>query len=409
MANSPTPGMNTAPLAVAVSAAQLDAVAGKPRVVLILPTYIPESFGGAEQQSRKLALALSRLGLRVNVLAPRLRPATPKSEKDGAISLRRFRLRHAPNLGGRHMGSFILWGAKLLWWLFRHRREYDIIHVIHGRLHAVPAVLAGALLDKPALVKIGRGGTEHFDLDVVNRKRLFGHWYAGMLIRHTTAYVANSREIANDLDRWGVAAGKIYRIPNGVETVPPIERAAAATIHFVYLGRLDPEKAIDLMLRGFARLADRSLVTLSIVGDGNCRQELERLADQLGVLEQVRFEGGRPDVSPILAQADVFVSTSLSEGMSNALLESMSFGVMPLVSRVSGVGEIVEDGRTGLLFAPGDLEAFAAKLAEAVALPTATRTVIGSAARAAVIERFGIEQVAKRHLELYRTFTNRSV
>jgi glycosyltransferase involved in cell wall biosynthesis len=108
------------------------------------------------------------------------------------------------------------------------------------------------------------------------------------------------------------------------------------------------------------------------------------------------------DVSPALLDADVFVSTSLSEGMSNALLEAMSFGVMPLVSRVSGVADIVEESRSGLLFAPGDLDAFVAKLEESVGMAPLTREAYGTAARAAVADRFGIDQVAAQHVALYR-------
>ncbi len=59
-------------------------------------------------------------------------------------------------------------------------------------------------------------------------------------------------------------------------------------------------------------------------------------------------------MTPYLREADVYLSTSLSEGMSNALLEAMSHAVMPVVSRVSGVGDVVEEGVTGLLFPPGD-------------------------------------------------------
>jgi glycosyltransferase involved in cell wall biosynthesis len=378
-----------------------------PAIVLVLATYIPESYGGAEQQSRKLALAFARLGMRVSVLAPRLLPSTPRWEREGSISLWRFRLRKAPNLGGRHIGSAIAWGLKLSWWMVRHRREYDVIHIFHGRLHALPAVLTGCLLRKPTLIKIGRGGSEHFDLDVVRRKRLFGPWYARTLVRHADAYVANSQEIVADLRRWGVTVTRIHQIPNGVDICADYPRLPASIVRFVYLGRLDPEKAIDLMIRGFARLADRSRVLLVLVGDGDCRRDLERLVDQLHLRDCISFKGAVQEVSTVLTQSDIYVSTSLSEGMSNALLEAMSFGVMPLVSRVSGVSEIVDDGQSGLLFAPGDLDAFTAKLEEALALAPETRQAFAALGRARVAERFGIDQIARRHVALYRQLISR--
>jgi glycosyltransferase involved in cell wall biosynthesis len=288
-----------------------------------------------------------------------------------------------------------------------HRREYQVIHVIHGRLHAVPAVIAGFLLHKPTVIKIGRGGSEHFDLDLVRRKRWIGGWYARLLIRYADAYVANSREIVEDLRRWGVKYGKIYRIPNGVDISGDFARHSSDVVRLVYLGRLDQEKAIDLMIRGFARLAGRSPhASLIIVGDGECRRELEQLVEQLQLGARVSFKGAVRDVSTVLTEAEIFVSTSLSEGMSNSLLEAMSFGLVPLVSKVSGVSDIVEDGLSGLLFEPGDLDAYTIRLEQALALSPEARQEIAARARATMAERFGIDQIARSHVALYRDLTS---
>jgi glycosyltransferase involved in cell wall biosynthesis len=400
-----TDGTNLESSAAASTSSKAASNAVLRRVVFVLPTYLPESFGGAEQQTRKLAFALGRRGVSVTLLAPRLLHSTAKHETTSSVSLRRFRLSKPPNLGGRHLGSLLLWSLKLSWWLVVHRRQYDVVQVIHGRLHALPAVVAGSFLGKPTLVKIGRGGANHFDLDIVREKRVLGPWYARMIVRHATAYIANSREIVEDLQRWCIPQSKIYEIPNGVELPPEIPaRSTAASIRFVYLGRLDREKAVDLMIRGFARLPQETPYTLTIVGDGECRGDLERLVDDLHARDRIRFTGSVEDIASVLRDTDVFVSTSLSEGMSNALLEAMSFGVMPLVSRVSGASDIVDHGRSGLLFAPGDLDEFAATLSETVAMRPDIRRTFGDAARTAMAERFGIDQIADRHVALYSRF-----
>ena len=145
---------------------------------MILPTYLPETFGGAEQQTRQLAQTLARRGAAVTLLAPRLKRSTPARESEGPVVVRRFRLREPPNLGGRHLDSFLSWNLCVAGWLWRHRRAYDVIHIIHGRLHAFPAAIAGNWLGKPVLVKPGRGGQDHFDLLVVQRKRLLGPFFA---------------------------------------------------------------------------------------------------------------------------------------------------------------------------------------------------------------------------------------
>jgi glycosyltransferase involved in cell wall biosynthesis len=371
-------------------------------VVLVLPTYLPESFGGAEQQARKLAFALANLGIRVSLLAPRLLRSTARREQDCSISLWRFKVRKPPNLGGRYFGSLLAWSVKLFWWLLWHRNDYDVIHIIHGRLHAVPAVLAGFCLGKPTLIKIGRGGAEHFDLDILNRKKVLGRWYARRLVNHASAYIANSTEIAADLRRWDIPASRIHRIPNGVE-IPSLRAASrdVMKVRCIYVGRLDPEKSLDLMIRGFARLpADRS-TNLTIVGEGSCRRALVTLVEEFGLASRVSFAGALSDIGPTMRNADVFVSTSISEGMSNALLEAMSFGVMPLVSVVSGVTDLIEDGRSGLLFAAGDLDAFSDRLLDAIDLSPDDRRAIARAARETVVSRFAIDGVAQRHIGVY--------
>lgn len=371
---------------------------------MVLPTYLPESFGGAEQQSRKLCDALEHRGVAVTVLAPRLQSGTPPREVRGRTTIERLRVRHAPNLGGRHLPSFLLWCVKLTWWLYAHRRQYDVIHVIHGRLHAVPAAVAGRLLGKPVLVKLGRGG-DHFDLTVVRKKRLIGALCASLIARCTTGFVANSREIVGDLRALGIPDSRIHRLPNGVE-LPSAEHlrtrtSGATTVRFLYFGRLDPEKAIDRMIRGFAALPTRSNARLTIVGEGACGPDLVALAARLGLQGQVVFHEPVADVGPLLRDADFHVSTSLSEGMSNALLEAMSWGIPAVVSRVSGVDDVIIDGRSGLVFEPGDDQGYSAALDAAMAMTAPAWRAMSEAAVETARLRFGIDVVADRHIALY--------
>jgi glycosyltransferase involved in cell wall biosynthesis len=372
---------------------------------MVLPTYLPESFGGAEQQSRKLCEALEQLGVKVTVLAPRLQAGTPAHEQNGRTTIERLRVRRAPNLGGRHFASFLAWSAKLTWWLYTHRHQYDVIHVIHGRLHAVPAAVTGHLLGKPILVKLGRGG-DHFDLTVVRKKRLGGRMFSRWLARYSTAWVANSREIVGDLQAIGIPDSRIHRLPNGVE-VPSAgmrhrEAAFGATpVRFLYFGRLDPEKALDRMIRGFAALGAGPRARLTIVGEGACGPKLRALAAGLGLDAQVAFHPPVSDVGLLLRDADFHVSTSLSEGMSNALLESMSWGVPAVVSRVSGVDDIVAHGRSGLVFEPGDDAGYLAALEAAMAMSAAGWQAMSQAAAETVRGLFAIDVVAERHVALY--------
>jgi glycosyltransferase involved in cell wall biosynthesis len=382
-------------------------------VAMIVPTYLPESFGGAEQQCRKLSSALASLSVRVTILAPRLHSSTPRFEQDGDVSIKRFRVRNAPNLGGRYIGSLLLWSAGVLTWLWTHRSTVDIVHIFHGRLHALPGVIGAALLGKPSLVKIGGGGGEHFDLSVVSHKRLYGPLAYRTLRHYTNGYIANSRQIFADLLTHGVPAERIFEVPNGVEIpnngTSDVRRPKLGTgpTHYICMGRLDPEKRIDLMLRGFARFPDGS-ATLTVLGDGDSRHQLEQLASNLGLQGRVAFPGRTEDVSTYLRSAHFYLSTSTFEGMSNALLEAMSFGVVPLVSDVSGATDIVDHGCNGLLFDSRDTSDFVAKLAFLSSITSDTYGLMSAAARDSM-RQFEVAQVANQHLCIYRMLAGRIV
>jgi glycosyltransferase involved in cell wall biosynthesis len=373
---------------------------------MVLPAYLPESFGGAAQQTRRLSQALARRGAAVTLLAPRLARGTPAQEREGSVEVRRYLLRAAPNLGGRHVDAFLWWCGCMCTWLWRNRRSYDVIYVVHGRLHAFPAAIAGKWLGKPVLVRPGRGGEAHFDLSVVQRKRLLGPFFARGIARNTTAWVANTREIVADLSRWGVPRERVHAIPNGID-IPEDGRRPRSNglVRFLSMGRLDSEKRVDQTIRAFAGLPVDTPAQLTILGDGQCRPELEALSRRLGQEGRIVFTGAVGDVTPYLNEADVYVSTSVSEGMSNALLEAMSNGVMPVVSQVSGVDEIVEEGVTGFLFPPGDETAVANRLEKSLAMTVEERRATGEAAREAIRARFSLEKVAERHLALYRQLT----
>jgi glycosyltransferase involved in cell wall biosynthesis len=370
---------------------------------MILPAYLPETFGGAEQQTRRLAQALARRGAAVTLLAPRLKRSTPAREREGPVEVRRFHLRAAPNLGGRHLDAFLWWCLCISSWLRRNRRSYDLIYVVHARLHAFPAAVAGKRLGKPVVVKPGRGGETHFDLSVVQRKRLLGSFFARAIARNTTAWVANSQAIAGDLARWVIPRERVHVIPNGIDVPEDVGRQPRnGVVHFLSMGRLDADKAVDQTIRAFAALSADAPAHLTILGDGPCRRELKALSRRLGQDRRISFPGAVDDVMPYLKEADVYLSSSVSEGMSNALLEAMSRGVMPVVSRVSGADDLVEDGVSGFLVPPGDETTLTTRLVESLAMTRQHRRATGEAARAAIRARFSLEKVVERHLTLYR-------
>ncbi len=122
-------------------------------------------------------------------------------------------------------------------------------------------------------------------------------------------------------------------------------------------GRLEKVKRYDLLLRGFAAFSERFPHSrLMLIGNGSLKTELELLAKELGVADAVIWTGFRSDVPRLLASLDIYVQSSVNEGLSLSILEAMAAGKPVIITDVGGARELVENGRTGILIAPGSAE-----------------------------------------------------
>jgi len=170
----------------------------------------------------------------------------------------------------------------------------------------------------------------------------------------------------------------------------------------VFVGRLEAEKDLDLMLRGWASaFRQRSDVALVLVGAGSLKLHLEGLAGELGIAEQIVFAGASKMVERYLAIADVGLLTSRAEGLSNTLLEYMASALPVIGSRVSGTEDFVVDGKTGWLFSAGDLEQFSHCLRTAASLEGDSLAALGRNAREMVVGEASISAVVTRLVEIY--------
>jgi glycosyltransferase involved in cell wall biosynthesis/peptidoglycan/xylan/chitin deacetylase (PgdA/CDA1 family) len=167
----------------------------------------------------------------------------------------------------------------------------------------------------------------------------------------------------------------------------------------VAVGRLKAPKDFSTLVRALALLPADSFDAL-IVGDGPDRPTLEGELRQLGLESRVRLAGERHDVPDLLAAADVFVLSSVSEGLPVSVLEAMAAELPVVASRVGGLPELVRDGETGLLVEPRNPEQLAAALGRLVADRDLCRR-LGAAGRAVVESHFDPEAFARAHVDLY--------
>jgi glycosyltransferase involved in cell wall biosynthesis len=170
---------------------------------------------------------------------------------------------------------------------------------------------------------------------------------------------------------------------------------------------LRPEKDLPTLLEAFAKVrARRTGLKLGIVGSGECEPDLRALAETLGISAECVFQPSTAEIGAWLRGIDIFVLPSLTEALSNSLMEAMACGCCAVASRVGGNPELVTHRQTGLLFEPRDSAGLAAALELLVDQP-ALRSELASRGTRLIHERFRLETSARRMEQIYSTLLDR--
>lgn len=201
---------------------------------------------------------------------------------------------------------------------------------------------------------------------------------AKRLFRHADAVSAVSRECADDAARvLGLDRRRIGHIYNPTVTPRLFEKAKEQPDHpwlarhdkpvVVAVGRLSEQKDYPTLLRAVAKARQSRDCRLVILGEGELKAELERLAGELGIADAVSLPGYSPNPYAYLARADVYVLSSLFEGLPNVLIEALACGA-PIVSTdcKSGPAEILDGGKWGKIVPVGDADAMARAIVEQI-------------------------------------------
>jgi glycosyltransferase involved in cell wall biosynthesis len=236
------------------------------------------------------------------------------------------------------------------------------------------------------------------------------HHLLRVMDRVADGIVVNSQAVARELTgEDGVPPSMLRLAYNGLDTGmfrPEGERAelpwtgAPPVIGIVCA--LRPEKGLATLMEAFRRVkAVHPGVKLLVVGSGPMLPELEALAG-----DDCRFQPAQRNVAPWLRAMDIFVLPSLSEALSNSLMEAMGCGCCPVASRTGGNPELVTDGETGLLFPVGDAATLARCLALLLDQPEYRRR-LAAHARRRMLHHFTREQAARNMAAIYQEFLER--
>lgn len=274
-------------------------------------------------------------------------------------------------------------------------QSFDLIHaqLYHANILATwlahPVVISELNLGyahKPFHLRVARWSYRRARLIITNASAI------------TEALVANriaSRE-------------KIVTIPNGIPIPPyPPDPAAVSAARqrmgaqpndwvVAVVGRFHPIKGHIHLINAVPSVPEALFV---FAGEGSERPMLEARGRELGISHRLRFIGHVADVPALLAGANAFALPSLSEGLSNALMEAMAVALPIVATRVGGNVELLEHGRTGLLVPPADPTALADALRQLHCDPAWARQ-LGLAARQFILD-YSVENMARRMMQLY--------
>lgn len=369
-----------------------------PRIAVVTQHFWP-TLGGAEVFLHRLAGEWTRLGNKVAVLTCRSDAQAACKAVVDECRVDRITVPHARFVG---TATFIF---KTMRWIRRHYSDFDVVYISMLK-HAAFAVLSAGARRVPCVLRAEGGGKTG---DVAWQKRALGGNWIRRLCHRADAIIAPSRGIETELLGAGYHRRLIQYIPNGVPIPEAPWRREETTAHrrslglpnrptICYTGRLHREKGLLELIEAIGMLHGNGIdIQLLLIGDGPDRGSLQQRAERLGIIGHVHFPGVVGSVEPFLRASDGFALLSYQEGLSLSLLEALTIGIPSIATDIDANRDLAQE--PGLWLVPaGDpkstAEAIQARILRSDQLPN-------DSARETMRRRFGIEIVARQHLDLF--------
>lgn len=229
-------------------------------------------------------------------------------------------------------------------------------------------------------------------------------WFGARLGRHVITVSSCDLRLAA---RYRIArADQVTLIYNGISnSARPVRNASRNEIKIVMVARFAPPKDQLLLMQALQRLPHQ--VRLMLVGDGPTLIDMQKQAAVLGVAERVAFLGSRTDVAEILAESDLFVLASNSEGLPISIIEALRAGLPVVTTDVGGVRDSVMDSMNGWVVPRGDVSALREAIGRLASSPS-MRISMGDAGRRIYEGKFTAEEMVRRTCEIYSALANQS-
>lgn len=348
-------------------------------------------FGGAQRLLTDLALNIDPQRYSASVASLYSSQTAPYEEE---LRKRNIRVFHLAKHVGLDVGTILRLGSVL-----RDART-DIVHThCHALRYVLPHILVGN-------VRVAVHTVHNLAAKDAGRPR----WLTTLAYRAGVVPVAIGQDVAASLNEvFGIANPSLIRngidvqrfvAPSGTRETTRIALGLQQELTFICTASLIPKKGHSVLLDAFALVIEKvPSAKLLLAGTGESQALLKARVSTLGLRDAVRFLGARSDVPDLLAAADVFVLSSLWEGMPLSVMEAMAAGKPVICTAVSGSSEIVQDGVNGRLVPSGDRLRLADAMIEMAA--PGKRALFGRRAAETASTQFSHETMIRAYEALY--------
>jgi len=289
------------------------------------------------------------------------------------------------------------------------KHNVDILHC-HRHKSTVYGTVAAVFAKTPVVMAHvhGLGRSRNF------RRKLINFF----LFKKINKIVPVAKSVREDVlkNNWSVPEEKIFVLENSIDyrrfADVSISKADAKQMLglpsdvFVFgtVGRLAPTKGPSYLIKAFVNIKEKMpKAHLILLGAGPLKEELQQQVAEASVYQSVHFLGYRNNIEVLLKAMDVFVLSSIAEGMPRAILEAMAAGVPCIATEVGGIPEIISDNNVGVLVPPKDSEALAEEMIKLAKMPEKKQQKFVDNARQKVYSCYSHKVVMRKLENIYET------
>lgn len=378
----------------------------KPARILMISAYFYPKIGGSEKQLLTLAACLRSRGHTIIVLTQKYSSEVSRFKIINDIIIHRL-----PIIGKGLCASFSFMGM-VAYAIGKLKKEFDIIHVNLASSHAIIGVIMGAILKKRVIIKLG-GGSRYGDLRT-SQGTLLGKLKLYFLKKSSAIFIAVSPEIIDELISFGFKKQNIVFISNGVDTniYQPVQmsekeklrearRIPRHAVVFVFSGRLVEGKNIIALLKIWSQLTIKQQnLYLLIIGSGSEKEKIDQNIASLEITDTISVRNFQDDIASYYQCADIFISLSSSEGMSNSVLEAMACGLAVITTNAGGISKVIQDTQEGFIITEYNEKLILEKMTELVNNHE-LRNTMGKKGAHIMFQKHRIQYIAEQYESVY--------